>query len=481
MADNQSNSKQPNREAELAKNTLLLSVGSLLSKGINFIMVPLFSRWVTASEYGIYDLYCTYAMLLIPFISLACSEALFRFGIETNTREEITPFVSSAFAIDFLGYCVAAIILSVLGIVCSWNLALPFSLMLLGELGMNHLQGVLRALKKLPLYSLISIIVTCLMALITTLLVLVAGFGLMGIILGYAFGYIGGCLIGFIRIRYWELIRPSQVRMSVVREMVRYSAPLIPNNISWWVISVSDRIIINIFLGPISNGIYAIASKLSNFCASIFGVFNMSWQQSASETADDAEKNRYYNTVLNNLICLMVSLSSTIVLLNYPLFDLIFDHQYFEGMFYFPILATSVAANSLVLYFGGLQISIKQPAANGITTAIGAIVNVSVNLLLIPVFGLFVAAASTLLSNILMAFLRWILLRKTFAFSLNHKTLLLLISYCYFFAMSYVCQDYPLIIVNLGAALAIAFIANRKLLRLLLRRKRSGLDAESFR
>lgn len=69
-------------KTNLAKNTIMLSFCTILNKGLLFIMVPLFSRWLTAAEYGDYDVYATYITLLIPLITLSCSDAIFRLTVD---------------------------------------------------------------------------------------------------------------------------------------------------------------------------------------------------------------------------------------------------------------------------------------------------------------------------------------------------------------------------------------------------------------
>lgn len=60
----------------------------MLTKGINLIMIPLFSAWLSTEDYGMYDLLATYVSLLIPFITLSSSDAVFRFVIESNTDND---------------------------------------------------------------------------------------------------------------------------------------------------------------------------------------------------------------------------------------------------------------------------------------------------------------------------------------------------------------------------------------------------------
>ena len=433
----------------LARNTALLSFGAFLNKGINFVMVPLFSSWLSTSDYGIFDLLCTYASLLVPFISLASSEALFRFGVESEDIEYRTRLITASLTIDLFGYFLAASGILVLVFLFDWMYGICLLPLLLGELGMNHFQGVLRALKKLDVYSACSVVSTLLTGVFTTIFVLVEGMGLQGISYGYALGNIAGCAAVVFTSNYLEYIDLRLFSLGTVKKIVSYSLPLIPNNVSWWIINVSDRTLVGLFMGPVANGIYAIACKVPNFCSSVFGVFSISWQETASDMADSMERNSYYNYVFNTTLVTMLTLCAGVLTLNYPLFTWLFDSRYHEASYYAPILVTSVAINSLALYFGGIQISLKQPKENGITTICGAFVNAILNLILIPIAGLWAAAGSTLAANFTILVLRWRKLRSEIDFSIDRRTLHTILIYIYFFLMSYACNNSPLFLLNL--------------------------------
>ena len=59
------------------KNTVILGIGAVFSKGLVFLMIPFFSRWLSVDDYGAFDLYSTYITLLIPFMTLSSGEAIF--------------------------------------------------------------------------------------------------------------------------------------------------------------------------------------------------------------------------------------------------------------------------------------------------------------------------------------------------------------------------------------------------------------------
>ena len=85
------------RSKKLALNTVILSIGTLCTKGIMFFMAPLFTRWLTSSEYGTFDLLVSYVSLLLPFLTLSTGEALFRFLLDAENEEKKKTWISTVF------------------------------------------------------------------------------------------------------------------------------------------------------------------------------------------------------------------------------------------------------------------------------------------------------------------------------------------------------------------------------------------------
>ena len=108
--------------------------------------------------------------------------------------------------------------------------------------------------------------------------------------------------------------------------------------------------------------------------------------------------------------------------LNYFLFNYIFELRYFDAKLYSPILISVVIFGSLTQYFGGIQISFKRTKENDVTTMIGAVVNVVIDLVLIKSIGLYAAALSTIMANIVVCVLRYIRLNADIHFKLERKS-----------------------------------------------------------
>ncbi|WEG13393.1 oligosaccharide flippase family protein [Pullulanibacillus sp. KACC 23026] len=448
----------------LVKNTLLLSIGNFATKGINFLMIPFFSSWLSTADYGTFDLLSTYVSLLIPFITLSSSDAIFRFGIDKSEISEKTKYITNGLLLNLFNTFLFSVVLIICYIYNDKFTIIPFLFLLISQIMMNYLQGFLRATKKLEIYSFASIISTVFIALFTTILLLKYHLGLTGIIIGYAIGYFVGSIFVIIWTKHWKYLSLSSFSIRNIKELVKYALPLIPNNVSWWIINVSDRTIINIFLGPVANGIYAIAYKVPNFSASIFNVFSISWQETATDLIDYKERHVYFNQVYNKTISIMISLCGGLLTLNYFLFHFVFDKRYFDALYISPILITSVIFVSLTQFFGGIQISLKRTKENGFTTLIGAIINLAICLGLIKFFGLYSAAIATLISNIVVTLIRQFRLTSNMKFKLDKINYIYIFIYIYLFAIIYISQNIIVNCIDIILAIILFVSANNEFL-----------------
>ncbi len=449
------------KKQDLTKNTLLLATGTLMTKGLQFIMMPFFSRWLSTEDFGRFDLLCTYVALLIPVLNFATGEAIFRFSVDEIDLKKIKEYISGGFVLAFSNFLIFSVIALMLNFFRLIHYIIPFLFLLMMQLCNVYLQSYLRAVKKLKIYSISNALTTLCTAISVSVLILVAGMGLDGIIYGYALGYFCGNVWIVVCSRYWTFFSITSVRWEVVKKLIRYSLPLVPNDLSWWVLNASDRQIINIFLGASANGVYAIAHKIPGLCSSIFSMFGISWQQSVVENISEPESKKYFNDIYNKMVVTLISTCIGLLSVNFILFHFIFDIRYVSAENYAPILITAIAFSSLSLFFGGIQIGLKRPKENGISTVAGAVVNLLVHLGLIKIVGLYAAAISTMVANLFVMWLRRYRLRKDIIFCLEKKSFIYIGLYFYFIVSCYLFQNALwLNVVNLLFAVAIFIKAN---------------------
>lgn len=456
----------------LARNTIILTLGTVLSKGLQFVMLPFVSRWMSTEAYGRFDLIVTYVTLLLPIITLATGEAVFRFTASCETKEEKRPYVTNGFLFTtanlFICCCVICL-LPTIGVLDA-RLLPYFFVLLISQLYHYYLQAFLRGIKRLSLYTVINAVSAIVTTGLTVVFVKLLSTGLQGLLLAYAFGYLCGNIVAVACSKFWEYFSWKTCSKRVLKELIRYSFPLVPNDISWWILNVSDRQVISLALGPASNGIYAMANKVPALCSTVFGMFSISWQQSMVERITQDDWTEYANQIYNQMLVFLLSLCSGVLSASFILFRFIFDLKYQSGMAYVPILITAVIFSSLMMFFGGIQIALKKTAENGITTLIGAVINLSVDILLIRMIGLYAAAISTLVANLVTALLRQYRLRFKISFKLEKKTILCILLYIYFIVCSYIATyKLPVVIFNILLAGCIFILMNRQLVQKILK------------
>ncbi len=425
----------------LKENTLILSLGTLISKGVQFVMIPLVSYWLTAEQYGMFDVLCTYITLLLPILSLTTGEAVFRFTASSENMKEKQEYITNGFLITTINFMLGLFVLAILNQMCCVGLNVSFLLLLFAQLYNYYLQAFLRAIKKLKIYTIANIITTLMIAIFTFLLVFLCKMELKGLIFAYAAGYLFGDIFIIIKTKLWKFIRYQFVNFLIMKKLVKYSLPLIPNDISWWVLSVSDRQIINIVLGAAANGIYAIANKVPSMCSSIFSTFSISWQQNVIERIEDENRAEYFNEIYNKIIVILLTICSGILSISFILFQYIFASKYAKGYYYVPVLLSAIIYASLMQFYGGIQIGLKNTYENGLTTVMGAVINLIVNIVFIKRFGLYAAAGSTLIANMSVAYMRRIRLQKIVHFKLLPKTYACLLIYIYFLICNYTTKN----------------------------------------
>ena len=271
-------------------------------------------------------------------------------------------------------------------------------------------------------------------------------------------------------------IHLSKASVKKFKELVRYSAPMIPNSISWWVVNVSDRTLISLFYGAGFNAIYAVANKIPSIITPFFNVFHLSWQQNATETLQDEDRDKYYCSVFNNMIVIVSSICILILGFNYWFFQL-FTEDYFAGYYQSPILVLAIVFSMMGQFIGGIYVAQMKSKKNGFTTVIAAVVNIGVNLLLIKRIGLYAASLSTLVAYLMLFIVRFIDIRREIKLKLNKKSVIIFATIVYFMITSYL-EIYAFKIINVILGVVIFIIVNIDMLKGILKKRKKAVVKE---
>ena len=387
-----------NRATELLKNTALLTISKIATQAISFLLVPLYTFYLSASDYGQVDLVLTYVALCAPIISVQLEFAAFRFAIDLRDDDKgLSSVLSTIFAIvvpvmgvAIIGFAIVSLFITVpyAALICFNVVSAVVSAILL-----QFMRGI-GDTKSFSLASLLIGASTTVLSFVFVAVWRMPAFSLM-ISLALANG-VGILYLLFVikkkrKLHVWH----GKKHVSLRSNMLHYAIPLLPNNVAWWVLNVSDRTIISICVGAAANGIYAIANKFAFVPSILFGIFNMSWSESASLTIHAKDKDQYFSRVSD--LCLRVySLGTVIYLLVLDIcYPYVVGPEYSESRGLIPILVIGAFFQAILGNYSAIYIAKKKTKEVANSSIAAAIINIVINLALVKVLGVYAAAIST--------------------------------------------------------------------------------------
>ena len=188
--------------------------------------------------------------------------------------------------------------------------------------------------------------------------------------------------------------------------MIRYSWPLLPNLISWWLINEVNRFIILFKLGADYNGVFALAIRFPSIIIMVNTVFMLAWQDQVITTNDEPGKQAFDRKVFSLFMNLQLSLVAVLISVS-PFIIKYFVGPAFSACWkYMPPLYLGVAFSAFAGFLGTYYLGAKQTKAIFTTTIIGSIVNIIICISLIKNTGLYAPAFGTCIGYMVMYFAR---------------------------------------------------------------------------
>ena len=223
------------------------------------------------------------------------------------------------------------------------------------------------------------------------------------------------------KLKIADLFDYRLVNKEVLKDMLLYSWPMVPNNLSSWVMRASDRFVITGVLGMSATGIYAVANKIPNVLTLAQHTFNLAWHENASIVVTDDDAAEYYSKMFSTMICLYAGCLGIVAACTPILFRILVKGNYQKAYPQIPILIFGMFFSCVALFLGGIYIACKATKNVGISTTFAALLNVIVDIALINRIGIYAASLSTLLSYVLLFVYRMIDIKKLVNIKYDYK------------------------------------------------------------
>lgn len=396
-----------NSYKKLISNSAIFAIGRLGSNLISFILVPLYTFYLTTIEYGTVDLVVTTVNMLLPIVSVSMFDAILRFIMDK--QDDADSIMVNAISVSVIGYFIALLIIPIVinfNLIGNTTVVIYMYLILFFQIFERIFSEYARAIGEVKTFAINGIILTFSIGVLNV--VFLAFFNLK--ISGYFLSIILANIISIIYLvfstKVYKHIKYSLIRLDRMKPLLSYSIPLIPNALMWWMINASSRYFIRFFIGVSANGLFAVSSRIPTLITIINQIFMQAWQLSAIEEYKSKDKSKFYSTVFNHLASILfIGASAALVILK-PLFNILFATEYYIAWKVVPFLLLSAIFSSFSSFLGTNYIAAKQ--TNGVfkTSIYGGIVSLALNLILISKFGIIGAGVSSMFSFMVMWLLR---------------------------------------------------------------------------
>jgi O-antigen/teichoic acid export membrane protein len=453
------------KNEELAKNTLIISIGKLCTQFLSFILLPLYTAVLTTEEYGTVDLISTYVQLLLPVLILQVDQALLRFVIDDRkNKEKIRTKISSV----VLFLLVQFVILTIIYVVSTKFITFQFSKYLYFTLIITSVSSVAlqiaRGIGDNVAYSFASFLCGAGTVICNVIFITVFHLRTEGMLLSVIIGNLLTVVYLFFKLKIREYLSISSFNREMLKEMLVYSIPLVPNALIWWVVNASDRTIVLWSLGAAANGILAISHKFPTLITTLYNIFHISWTESAALHLKENDRDAFFSSVFDTVFRIFSAASIGLIAVMPFVFSLLINKNYADAYYQIPIYTYASLFNVIVGLYSVIYISEMKTSEIAKTSLYSGIINIVINFMLIKRIGLYAASISSVFAFGVMALYRARDIKKYINHKIDYKLMFVTLIMLIVVSLSYYSNNLFAKIVSLFVSIVYSFAINRALL-----------------
>lgn len=387
-----------NKKKELVVNTIVVAIGRFSTQLVSFLLLPLYTSILSTEEYGTYDLIITIATFLQPIISLLMEESMFRFLIDCNGDTDKKKVISQSLIYVFCTSLISLIVIFIFNCFIKIPYLFVSILYILSSIILALTNSLIRGIGKIKIYTIFNFITSLITIILNIIFIAIIRIGMNGLLLSTIISNLGTSLVVFLAFKIYKYLSLRSFDKNLMKQMIKYSIPLVPNKLSWNIINLSDRLIVSGVLGTSANGIYSMANKFPSMMNTFYSFFDTAWKESSAKAVRDEEESIFFSDILKRLSKLMFAIALGIIACMPICFNWFINEAYNEAYLYIPILIAAMYYSNISGFYGGIFSAYKDTKIMGSTTFIAALINLIIDIIFIKYLGIYAAAISTLVS-----------------------------------------------------------------------------------
>ena len=385
----------------LGKHSAIYGLGGLVSRILAVLLLPLYTRYLSPSDYGKVETLIALTTVIGIALRMGIHSAFFRFYFDSSEPAARRRVVRTSFWFTMA--------MATAGLIGGLVLAGPISDVLFGssddsELVMAAFVGLWAGMNYEQLTSLFRVeersvafvsasLANIFMTIGATLLLVVAlDKGPIGVIVG---NFIGTLVVYVVLVGYRREQLGLEFDRGLLREMNRFGVPLVPTALFLWVTNFSDRLFLVRLADTTEVGLYSVGVRIASAMVLLLTAFRLAWPAFAYSIDDDREARRTYAFVLTYVVLVTTWVATGLALLSPWIVDWIAAPAFAESSRVVgPLAFAAVAFAGYIVVAIGVGRA-KRTQFNWVVTGAAAAVNIALNLLLIPPYGMMGAAIAT--------------------------------------------------------------------------------------
>ena len=458
-----------NKKEKLLKNTIIISIGKICTSFITFLLLPIYTGILSTEEYGVVDLVNTLIYLLVPLVTLQLEQAVFRNLIEARNNFEKQSEIISTGIIQLTVQVFSVLLLGcILYPFIQNNYKIFLIINLVSYIFVSFFLQIARGIGETKKYALGSFLSAVLIILFNIIFLIFFKLGAYGMLLGNFMGYIFTTVYLFFSLKLYKYLKLSKYKKTLLRALLRYSVPLVPNSLSWWIFNASDRLIVSSVLNVSQNGILSASLKFSTIITTLYNIFDTSWIESISVNIEEEDINVFFNQTFNMIFNFFASMCLVLIAFMPIIFPLMINHNYSSGYGLVPISIIASLFNVVQGMVVVVYAAKKDTKSIAKTSMAAALINIIVHLLLIKFIGLYAAVISTVVAFAVLAFYRLYGVNKNyFKVQFDRKILINILMIFTFVLIIYYLNNVYLNIISMLVSIIYAIYSNKEAIKYL--------------
>jgi len=395
-----------NQLKQLTKESAIYGVGSLFNTVLGFVLIPLYTHYLDPADYGVYSLMIIISQVAVTIAALGMASAMFREVIyhESDESDVISTTLNFLIIESLLFFLVLLAFspqLADLLLGGAEHTTLLQMLFVASLLSMTDfvVMAALRIRSQPTLYS--ALVITKFLAgiVFNILFIVVLNQGLAGLIYTrLAQGILSTIINVAILFRNW---RP-RIAWPILRRMLDFGIPIMPVAIASIALTSSDRYFLEHFASTTEVGIYSLGYKLGMVVSMMVSAISLAWGAQLFVIAKQSDAEQKYSRILTYYLAAVGFVGLVISVLSREVLEIFTSPAYYDAYLVVPLIVLSYICYG-AMYMTNIALPVQGRTKYNTVIVVGAaVLNLGINAVLIPPFGMMGAAVSTLLSYLVL-------------------------------------------------------------------------------